>query len=81
MIKSNCTVLSTKRLEIVSHLTVQTYFFLQESLCGTQFALLNHVPVLPKTSVSVRPQSVNVLVPLRSNLNIAKVSSPTAGEF
>ena len=80
MIKSNCTVLSTKRLESVTHLTVQTYFF-QESLCGIQFALLNHVPVLQKTSVSVRPQSVNVLVPLRSNLNIAKVSSQTAGEF
>lgn len=80
MIKSNCTALSTKRLESVTHLTVHTYF-LQESLCGIQFVLLNHVPVLQKASVSVRLQSVNVPVRLRSNLNIAKVSSQTAGEF
>ena len=77
MIKSNCTVLSTKGLESVT----QRRIFPQESLCGIQFVLLNHVPVLQITSVSVHPQSVNVRVPLHSNLNIAKVSSQTAGEF
>ena len=79
MIESNCTVLSTKGLESVTHL--QRRIFPQESLCGIQFVLLNHVPVLQITSVSVHPQSVNVPVPLQSNLNIAKVSSQTAGEF
>ena len=43
--------------------------------------LPNHVPVLQITSVFVRPQSVNVPVPLSWNLTIAEVSFQTAGQF